>query len=355
MASTILSHVSKRMFRGASAALCIVTLVIQSWFLNHYLVAYNNNWWYLWLITDVASVVLYIVSFVISFRSKQDGAELPLGYISWGFYAAFVATKVAIIFRTIAYKLNEEMIFGPNTLKAGVALSSVVFLLLVLTHQPTDVNSDHQVYINRLIGSVSIDILDVTDFLEVIFIQESRIFLTFAMHNTIVGVSCVNIMLPTIPLLILSRTRYGRNEMPKVLHTMYTVLYMLAVNLPMLVIRLLLWNVHSQNVSVFVIKNVIHIGMIVKMVHENVLDVSAQRDSDAGATRRGVHEIQLQDMMAPVEQPRTGTPIIPLWLELVKTDVSCTTVQVKMYYLSQHESFYWILSYRSIDSKLLSE
>ena len=309
MASTILSHVSKRMFRGASAALCIVTLVIQSWFLNHYLVAYNDNWWYLWLLTDVASIVLYIVSFVISFRSKQDGAELPLGYISWGFYAAFVATKVAIIFRTIAYKLNEEMIFGPNTLKAGVALSSVVFLLLVLTHQPTDVNSDHQVYINRLIGSVSIDILDVTDFLEVIFIQESRIFLTFAMHNTIVGVSCVNIMLPTIPLLILSRTRYGQNEMPKVLHTLYTVLYMLAVNLPMLVIRLLLWNVHSQNVSVFVIKNVIHIGMIVKTVHENVLDVSAQRDSDAGATRHGVHEIQLQDMTAPVEQPLTGQPI----------------------------------------------
>ncbi|KAI0213663.1 hypothetical protein LSAT2_001280 [Lamellibrachia satsuma] len=311
MASTIISHVSKRMFRVIVAALCIVTLVIQYWFLNYYLITYNNNLWYLWLLPDVASIILYIVAFVMSFRSKQEGAELPLGYVTWGFYSVFVAAKVAIIFRTIAYKLNEEMVFGPNTLKAGVALSSVAFLLLVLTHQPTNVNSDHQVYINRLIGSVSIDILDITDFLEVIFIQESRIFLTYELHNTIIGVSCINLVLPTIPLLILSRTRYGRDEMPKVMHTLYTVLYMLAVNLPMLIIRLLLWNVHSQNVSVFLIKNIIHIGMIVKTVHENMVDVSNQWNA-AGRPQGGIEEIQLQSMAAPVAQPLTGQPVTQL-------------------------------------------
>ncbi|KAK2187537.1 hypothetical protein NP493_162g02019 [Ridgeia piscesae] len=306
MASTILSYVTKRMFRGAAAVLCVVALVLQCFFLDHYLIVYNNNWWYLWLIPDIVSISLYIVSFVVSFRSKQEGAELPVGYISWGFYSVFIAAKVAIIFRTIAYQLNEEMIYGPNTLKAGVALSSVSFLLLVLTHQPTNVNSDHQMYINRLIGSVSIDILDTTDFLEVIFIQESRIFLTFSMHNTIIGVSCINLMLPTIPLLILSRTRYGRAEMPKVVHTIYTVVYMLAVNLPMLVIRLLLWNVHSQNVSVFLIKNVIHIGMIIKLVHDNVVDVEEQRRRASSQPSAGIEDIQMQPITAPAAQPLTG-------------------------------------------------
>jgi len=49
---------------------------------------------------------------------------------------------------------------------------------------------------------------------------------------------------------------------------LHKIIYFLVVNIPIFVIRMLIWHLHDQNVSVFLVKNVLAIGLAIKDIHE---------------------------------------------------------------------------------------
>jgi len=125
-----------------------------------------------------------------------------------------------------------------------------------------------------LSGSVSIDLLDATQFLDVLYIYDSHIILSYGLHMAVVVVSCTVFILPTLLLLALSRSRFGRSDhWLKRLRFFHRVLYFLAVNIPMLVIRTTIWHVHKKEASVFIMKNVMGIGIAVNEIYAKMTEV----------------------------------------------------------------------------------
>lgn len=300
MPTTITNIVCERIYQIPARVICMCVLVVQMAILDYYLVAnFNNRIWWLWIIPDSIVLVIFVMAFIASFKFLRSplrcqgkvpiGGELPLGYIAWGTYSVFLATKVAIIFVHFAFELKENDFFGPNTLKINLALASVVFLLLVMSHHDAEEKSERHFYIDVMIGGVTMDVLDTVAFLEVLFIEESRVVLPFSIHYAIVAVAVLNLILPTIPLLILSRTQFGRGIMPRLLYTIHITVYMFVINVPLLVIRLLLWHVHSENISVFLMKNVLALGIAIKKIHASAMKIP-QDSVDGTEARPGKEE-----------------------------------------------------------------
>ena len=216
--------------------------------------------------------------------------ELPFGFISWLVYSVLLCPRLYVLYREGAVQLlNEEARFGPNLLKTAVALSSIIFFLIVVTHADTMSHSTRDAYINTIIWRVSMDILDSVTLLEVLYTQESQVFLTFSMHSFMVWIAMINLTLPTLPLVILSKTGHGITPVATLLETYYLTLYMLLVNFPNLVIRLILWHMHDQNVTVFLVKNFLSLGMAIKNIYDHVITLDCcapdetEQDSVSGS------------------------------------------------------------------------
>ncbi len=239
--------------------------------------------WCLWCLPDLCMLAVFIYAFVDARRrlavqreraTTPDSSEagvggiLPLGWITWLLYAILVAVKVVILFNRTAQFLPDSQWYGPNLLKTAVTLSSIVFLTLVLTHHDAPAGSEQEAFVDVISHSVTFDLMDTTAFIQILFIQESRVFLTFSLHKAILAIGCFNLVLPTVLLLGLSRTAFGREEESrKRLKLLHKVLYVTLINLPMLVIRMIIWHVHNEVVSVFLIKNVISLGSTFHVVY----------------------------------------------------------------------------------------
>ena len=244
--------------------------------LNYYMAVHKSVWYWLWSIADVAILVAFTIAFLKSFhflkkteqeqdreakleRKKQviTKAELPLGWIAWLVYSILLASRMAILFQDVVQRLDEKDFFGPNTLKLTLASSAFIFLLLIATHHDAPYGSSRQSFISSVSRGSTMDILDTVAILDILFITESHIFLTFEMHKTIIAIAFINLILPTVPLLVLNQTRFGKDDMTTTLKISHTLVYMLFINVPLFIIRLILWNVRNQNISVFLIKNVL--------------------------------------------------------------------------------------------------
>lgn len=254
--------------------LCTVLVLLQGFVLDYYLVTYKNKYWYSWIVADVALFFTFFMAFVISYRhlllannSKEQKIRiqtgpLPLGYFAWLVYSSLLAARVAIIFKDIAYKLNEEDFFGPNTLKIAISSAAFVFLFLLLTHHNAETDSLRKILINELTGTVVFDVLDSVDVLDVLFNHKAIEDFPVHLDTAIIAVACINFILPTLPLATLSSTHFGHKKAPREIIFLHKMLLVFLVNLPLLIIRLLLWHVLSKEISVFPVKNLIVIFLV---------------------------------------------------------------------------------------------
>ncbi len=242
--------------------------------LNYYLATHRNKLHWLWTIVDASVLGVFIFAFVKSFlfleQSKRrqlqiikaeegllNRGQLPLGWMAWLVYSIPLAVRMALLFENVVQTLDEKDYFGPNTLKLAIASAAFICLLLIATHHDAPLGSSEHSFISGLSKGATFDILDTVAILEILFIYDSHIFLTFEMHKTIIAIAFINLLLPTIPLLILSRTRFGKEGMTTGLKIAHTLIYMVCVNVPLFVIRLILWHVRNLNISVFLIKNIL--------------------------------------------------------------------------------------------------
>lgn len=270
--------------------LCLIIVLQQGVVLDYYLVTHKNIYWYSWIIADIAVLFVFVMAFIISYRHLllaksaflsnapvQTGA-LPLGYFAWFVYAALLASRVAIIFRDFAWKLNEEDFFGPNTLKINISMAAFVFLLLLLSHHDAEVDSERQRKITEISGTVVFDVLDSVDVLDILFDKSAIDDFPVYMDTAIIVIACINLLLPTLPLMTLSQAHFGHKLVPREIGMLHKMMIVFLVNVPLLTIRLLLWHLLSKDISIFPVKNVIVIFLVCHDLYEKRREDLERRD-----------------------------------------------------------------------------
>ncbi|XP_033732603.1 uncharacterized protein LOC117322015 [Pecten maximus] len=252
---------------------CVLVLLLQAAALDYYLVTYKNLNWAGWAAADIVVLILLAISFYFGYRfhsreksGKNDNEDLEIhtrvGVVTWFVYASVLCFKVAYAFKDFSHKLDEDSFFGENTLKTTVALAGIVFLILLTTLHDAKPGSHRRKYIDELTGTVIFDILDCVDSMEILFDEEARANILPSLDDTIIGIACVNFLLPTIPLITLAKTNFGHKKLSEKMVILHKVLLAFIVNLPLLITRMIVWHGMSHGISIFSLKNIIVIGMV---------------------------------------------------------------------------------------------
>ncbi|XP_062586764.1 uncharacterized protein LOC134248375 [Saccostrea cucullata] len=154
----------------------------------------------------------------------------------------------------------------------------VKILLHISSLHDAKPGSDRRTYIEELSGTVMFEILDCVDNMVPLFIKEDReAFLTGLVE------ACLNFVLPTVPLLTLLHSKFEHAKLPQSLIMIYKIILAYIVNLPLLVMRMILWHGLDHGVSIFSLKNVIVIAMISYDFyehHETVMDNLEEKHKD---------------------------------------------------------------------------
>ncbi|XP_077980535.1 uncharacterized protein LOC144435786 [Glandiceps talaboti] len=270
----------------------ILALIAQGVILDYYIISNNkdNNAQYAWIVCDIVATIVWLYALITSFlhfrklpiteadgsitsKPKQNvgtlksvlGDELRFIYVCWLAYACCLVPRVAYIFKTIAEPLTEAEKFGPNTLKMTISVSAILFLFLVFTHHDVEPNTTRQHYIAFLTGSVTFDLLDTCQLLDMLFVTETGILLTWEIENAIISFACINLFLPVLALVELRENSKDGKTTSRWFKFIYSVCHIFLTNLPYFVIRSHLWHGRNSGVSTYLTKNVI---MIVLDVHE---------------------------------------------------------------------------------------
>lgn len=284
------------MYQLPSRISCFLLMLIQGGILNYYLVTHKNVYWYGWIGADVAIAFVLFVAFMISYRHLKyirrsstsnrpiQAGSLPLGYFAWFIYSLALAGRVGIIFNDFAWKLNEEDVFGPNTLKITISLAAIIFLLLLMSHHDAEPNTKRRYYIEEMTATVVFDILDSVDALDIMFEKNDIDDLPNGMGLCIISISCLNLILPVFPLCTLSRTHFGHHVNHETIILLHKLSLVFVVNLPLLVFRLVLWHALSKEISIFPVKNVIVMFLVFQDLYEkNRQKLRARDETDSTA------------------------------------------------------------------------
>lgn len=315
----IFSHIGSSIAQG----FCILLIIFQGATLDYYMINHYNNWpWYLFIICDVLALAVFITAFVLAhiYRKKIkhgvtdlpaiiSGSKLgllPFAYIAWFIYAVFLVPRVAIIFKHIAAGLDEDDFFGPNTLKTAVASTGVIFLLLLLSQHAANKNIQlaQKHYIAQLTAVIPFDLMDSVEFMEILFVNESRIVLPFIFEDFIIAFPCINLLLPGMVFMVLSHSGYGLKQLSKATHIVYTLCHILLVDLPYLCIRMYLWHTLNLDISVFLIKNIMMIFLELSDIGEACESKKPESSEGVDNTDDGANEtIELRGLDS--EHPTT--------------------------------------------------
>ena len=214
-----------RIYHIVGRIICIATLAVQLAILDYYLVEYRSLYWLLWLIADIVVLSLFIFTLILSYRylrkrptvgpnhqPRRHFGELPLTYISWFVYAVVLSAKVCCIYAlpdSIALQLSEKYFFGPNMLRTAISLASIVVYMLVLTSYDTRSHSKQDIFVQTIVGSIYLDVLDTTEFLGTIR-DESLVITHYHLDIAILAITCFNFILPTEGLYMISWKHFGK-------------------------------------------------------------------------------------------------------------------------------------------------
>lgn len=251
--------------------ICVAIIMLQSASINWYLMYYIDYTWAAVFAGDVVVIILFAGAIWKSARSindqkhthnltASDVKHLPLTYISWFVYSILISIKIGVIFTTISTDLDEDDFFGPNTLKTSLALSAIIFVSFLSTQHDCREGMRKNI-VSSLTVTVIFDILDGVDNLENLFDKDVRDSFPPGLADTIIGICCINFILPTIPLFTLAFVKFGLRKMPKRFEVLHKLLIAYAVNLPMFITRMITWHGLSQGISIFVLKNLIAMGI----------------------------------------------------------------------------------------------
>ncbi len=211
-----------------------------------------------------------------------------MSWIFWFIYSSLLATKVALILSVIEIYDHPLSIMIFNLV---VALTGIILKLSVSIHHDAPLGSAQQHFVKGLSYGAMMDIWDTASLLTYTgshsnlattalpFGNEYDIYNSTNDHNSsdsagsewewviarnwptlklpisAIAIICINLVLSTVPLLVLSGTRFGRDKMTRSLKVLQKLLYRFVVSMPLLVYRLQTFK--GGGVSVFLFKNLL--------------------------------------------------------------------------------------------------
>ncbi|EDO44373.1 predicted protein [Nematostella vectensis] len=260
--------------RNFARILAILFLIFQGGVLDFYLTNGEGTSWFAWLVTDVIVLVTWIVAMIISYRNLKKihqerstnffNDELAFAYLAWFVYCLHLVPQIATLFRLKANELDEKtMVFGPNMLKMCLCITPVLFLFLIFAHHDARPYSKRKLYLEKICGSVTLDLFDSVEMLEYLFDKEH---LNLGIEISILVFACVNIFLPSLALYELKHNKFHESGQvsPVSFKIIYVCGFLLFVNVPFLVIRLILWHSFNLDISVLLAKNAL--GVILGLI-----------------------------------------------------------------------------------------
>ncbi|XP_013382003.1 uncharacterized protein LOC106152806 [Lingula anatina] len=274
----------------------LLLVIAQGSLLNFgYLVPHFQGDWFWWFVADMGITAGFIVTFHAAHKfhkrtknvapgqepkpeGRLEGGEwqglLPLGYLAWLLYSGFLVARLVIIFKNIAGNLTEDVFFGPNFLKLVMAFTGPIFLLIVMSQHNAQLETRKRYYIQTLTVIVPFDIWDSIDFLEILFLYNHRspmaLNIPDSLQNIILAFSMINLILPFFCIVVLSKSYYGhrRHVLSKGWRINYVFLHILLLDGAFAVLRFILWAQYKVDISIFLIKNIVMIGVEVINVCE---------------------------------------------------------------------------------------
>ena len=142
-----------------------------------------------------------------------------------------------------------------------------------------------------LSSTIAFDLLDSVQFLDVLYVYDSHLILSYELHTSVVAFTCINFILPTILLLsLLIRYEVWLRRLPYLTQ----VVYILIVNVPMFAIRCIIWHYHQKEVSVFFVKNILEIG---KAVYD-MFEIHAKNSADSVQRRTALDETEMRTIQS---------------------------------------------------------
>ncbi|XP_059143083.1 uncharacterized protein LOC131930559 [Physella acuta] len=261
--------------KGVACVICIALFLAQAGALDFYLVNHLSIDYLAWLVADFINLVLLVTStFRPTLKIPPKGGNghhrtFSISWFTWLSISINASVKIVLIIHKNAMELEKDpSFFGPNTFKTAVALGSCIFLLLLITQHDAPRRSAEWKYIDDLTDTVVFDILDTVDILDVFFNCDDRDSLWDGLEEIILAQSVLNLVLPTVPLVTLCCTGFGKTRISKHLVYIHRLLVVLVVNVPNLVTRFVLWHGVSVGISPFVLKNIILICLALSEFYE---------------------------------------------------------------------------------------
>ncbi|XP_031568664.1 uncharacterized protein LOC116303288 [Actinia tenebrosa] len=285
--------------------LCILLLLLQGGVLDYYLVTESKTSSYLGFITtDIVVLIVWLIvvfiakvhcniwmkfrhpncpKFTMRWKARRnvnqiDGRyredypdELPYAFVAWLAYTSItLVPEVAVIFKNYADDLEDVKVYGQNILKIALCITPILFLLLVNSHHNAHPHSSRKWYVDKLTGGVTLDLIDSIDLMDILFLNDFKINLPAHLENAIIAFACINFFLPTLALLELSVNKFDGQVRPVSFQVLYSLSYILLVNVPFSIIRLILWFEYNQDVSVFIAKNIIMTFIYIMDIRESL-------------------------------------------------------------------------------------
>ncbi|KAK7002631.1 hypothetical protein BgiMline_004034 [Biomphalaria glabrata] len=314
-----------------AAMMCVFLYILQASVLDYYLINFINILYIYFLVADLFVLLTLVVSIIFG-RTKmvrQRSAELAqtrmmfsLSWVSWLLININTSAKIIIIIEYNAWPVEKDpSFFGPNVFKTAIALSSCIFLFLLATQHDAPLGSDRRTYISDLTDTVVFDILDTVDILEVFFDKEDRARLWKGLDKIILAEATLNLILPAVPLITLSRTHFGLDKAKRPMMHFHQFLVVLVVNLPNLLTRMLLWHGMSLDISPFTLKNIILIGIAIYEFYEHKKEkledsrLISLEIGDRNFQQKNVKRRNLGSLPDQTTKPRSKVPEISIELE----------------------------------------
>lgn len=93
--------------------------------------------------------------------------------------------------------------------------------------------------------------------MEILFIKERRDTFPVGLDDVIIAVAIFNFILPTVPLITLSKTKYGQAKLSHKLVIIHKISLAFFINLPLLITRMVLWHGLGHGISIFSLKYIV--------------------------------------------------------------------------------------------------
>lgn len=280
----------------------VFVLILQASILNYYIIQYYKSSVgpYFWFIGDFICLFIFAGTLTTSYRYLTRCKEchpckgdksfylspkrivanfpisklgmLPLSYVSWFLYSCLLLAKVVLIFKSeIPEQVKPEEAFGPQLLQIAIALSGIIFLLLVEGHNWAERGSPRYSYVTGVCGKTGIEILDTVSLLGILLTASTQSFLTTSLENTVIILSAFNFFLPVLALYKLSLCDFAAHPFSLPIGILHNLLHLCLVDVPFLCVRVYLWLFHKQHASIFIMKNLFSIILVLRGMYPDLV------------------------------------------------------------------------------------